>query len=363
MNFSKTELANFFTCAQEKEKNTKKQNFKQPKNIVNIKNCDNQYYECGINLIQSNKVAVLILAGGSGTRLGFDLPKGMFVCGDINKSLFQIHVENLIKIQKENNVKIPLIIMTSDVTHNETVLYFKSNNNFGINSCDLYFFKQNSIPALTYDGEIIMETETKMSLSANGNGDIYESLISSGVYDKLITQGVEYLQIVSIDNILSKISDPIFFGLVKMQNVELGVKAIAKKHDFENVGVFCEIDDKLNIIEYSEIGEKMASQKDDNNNRIFDCANISSYIIKLKAMYNCATKYKIDYHIARKNIKTNKEIVKGIKLELFIFDLFRYFNTYVIAKVDRNFEFSPIKNKIGEDSPETAIRDYKFNLA
>jgi UDP-N-acetylglucosamine pyrophosphorylase len=206
-----------------------------------------------------------------------------------------------------------------------------------------------------------METIEKMALSANGNGDIYESLISSGVYNKLLLRGVEYLQVVSVDNILSKISDPTFFGLVKTNNVDLGVKVISKKHDFENVGVFCEINDKLDVIEYSEIGEKMASQKDDNNERIYDCANISSYIFNLKAMHDCAIKYKLDYHIARKNIKTDLGAVKGIKLELFIFDLFRYFNTYVIAKVERKYEFSPIKNKVGEDSPETAIRDYKLN--
>ena len=360
MEFNKINLTNFFNDAVEKEKNILKRCFQPPKNIINFDIHNEQYYQCGINLIQSNKVAILILAGGSGTRLDFDLPKGMFVCDNINKSLFQIHIENLIKIQKANNAKIPLVIMTSDVTHDETISYFKNNNNFGVNSCDIYFFKQKSIPAFTYDGKIIMETETKMSLYANGNGDMYESLISSGVYNKLLSRGVKYLQVISVDNILSKIADPSFFGLIEVKNVKLGVKAIAKKHDFENVGVFCDVNNKLDVVEYSEIGEKSASQKDCNNNRIFDCANISSYIFNLDAMYDCTIKNKLDYHIARKNIKTNYGTVQGIKLELFIFDLFKYFDTYIIAKVDRKYEFIPIKNKVGEDSPNTAVEDYNI---
>jgi UDP-N-acetylglucosamine pyrophosphorylase len=327
--------------------------------IVDLTEKNSEYtshWNKGIEFISQNKVAVMILAGGAGSRLGFKSPKGMYVCDGLTQSLFEIHIGNLIKIQNKTNSEIPLVIMTSDQTDEQTKKYFNDNNYFKLNKNNVYFFCQSSLPAFNLQGGIIMESKNKMSMSANGNGDMYYSLISSGVYDQLVDKGVEYLQVVTVDNILSKIADPAFFGLT--ENVDLSVKVMSKQFDHESVGVFVLFDFCLGVIEYSEMNKEMAEHKDDNGERVFDHANIGSYVFRLNKIKEYIDKEKLPYHIARKKIDSVNGKVDGIKLEMFMFDLFKHFDLYTIAKVNRHEEFSPIKNATGVDSPETAVRDF-----
>jgi UDP-N-acetylglucosamine/UDP-N-acetylgalactosamine diphosphorylase len=329
------------------------------KNIFDLTENNKDYisvWNKGIDMISQNKTAVLIMAGGSGTRLGSSQPKGMYVCEGLQQSLFEIHILNLKNIQKKTQTQIPLIIMTSDQTNNPTQNYFGENNYFGLDKDNILFFCQSSIPTFTLDGEFIIESENKISMSANGNGDLYFSLIKSGIYDKLIKKNIEYLQIIAVDNILSKIADPAFFGLAG--NHDLAVKVISKNSDYESVGVFALLDGKLGVVEYSEIGKDLAELKNENGERVFDCANIGSHIFKLNKIKEKIELTKMYYHIAKKKIQSKDGKIDGIKLELFIFDLFKEFDSYVIAKVKREEEYSPIKNALGDNSPETAVKAY-----
>lgn len=308
----------------------------------------------------NNNVAVLILAGGLGTRLGSNVPKGMFLIEKLNKTLFQIHVEKLKQVSKYTNTVIPLIIMTSIDTHQQTVDYFEINNYFDLKKTDVYFFIQNSIPMYINNGDnngdnndnIIKTSDGTPILSPNGNGDMYYSLISSGVYDKLLDRGIEYLQVESVDNILCKIADPAFFDVAK--HVDLAIKVVSKEHDHEEVGVYAYVNNKLTVLEYTEISKELAEEKDNNGNRVYNCANIGSYVFRLCEIKKCIQNVKLPYHIAKKKING----VSCIKHELFIFDLFKEFNKHAIIKVKREEEYSPIKNLTGNRSPETAYNDY-----
>jgi UDP-N-acetylglucosamine/UDP-N-acetylgalactosamine diphosphorylase len=344
-------------------KKHEKREFYPPKSdsIMNINN-NQEYYERGLELLSEGKCGVIILAGGSGSRLGFDLPKGFYVCPGLEENLFQIFFKRLQEIEKLSNNKINLAIMTSDQTDKITKESLKKCGYYGLDETQIHFFKQSSIPSFTIDGKIIIEDKGNISMSPNGNGDIYLSFKSSGIYDKFLKKGIKYVQITNVDNILSKIADPTFFGLIDKENVDLAVKTINKKSDTESVGVFGIINNKLNVIEYSEIGEELAKKKNDNNERLYDCANIGIYVFNLQNLNKYIEQYKIspEYHIARKKITCNlvpEKKIDGIKLELFIFDIFKYIDSYKIIKVNRNQEYSPIKNKFGDDSPESAVRD------
>jgi UDP-N-acetylglucosamine pyrophosphorylase len=349
------------------KKHEKREFYPPPKNTIididiDIDINNQEYYERGLKLLSEGKCGVIILAGGSGSRLGFDLPKGFYICPGLEDNLFQIFFKRLQEKENLSNNKINIAIMTSDQTDNVTRETLKKCEYYGLDETQVHFFKQSSIPSFTTDGKIIIEDKGHVSMSPNGNGDIYLSFRSSGIYNKFLEKGIKYIQITNVDNILSKIADPTFFGLIDKENVDLAVKTINKKSDAESVGVFGIINNKLNVIEYSEIGEELAKKRNDENRRLYDCANIGIYVFNLLNLNNYIEKYNnsLEYHIARKKITCNlvpEKKIDGIKLELFIFDIFKYFDSYKIVKVKRDQEYSPIKNKFGDDSSETAVRD------
>lgn len=323
------------------------------------------YHIRGLDLLSKGKCGVIILAGGSGSRLGFDLPKGFYVCSGLEENLFQIFFKRLQCVEKLSNTKINLAIMTSDQTDKTTRNMLENNGFYGLDKSQIHFFKQSSIPSFTLDGQIILEDIGKISMSPNGNGDVYSSFVKSGVYNSFLEKGIKYVQIINVDNILSKIADPSFFGLIDVENVDLAIKTIDKISDTESVGVFGIIDGKLNVIEYSEIGEELAKKKNANNERLYNCANIGIYIFNLQNLNKYISQYEnsCEYHIAKKKITCNfipEKKIDGIKLELFIFDIFKFIDSYKIIKVNRKDEYSPVKNKSGNDSPETAVKDLIF---
>jgi UDP-N-acetylglucosamine pyrophosphorylase len=343
---------------------SEKKNFFPPnkQTIIDLTTNKYKYYDKGINLINKGMCGIIILAGGSGSRLGFDLPKGFYVCPGLTENLFQIYFKRLQNIENISNTKIKIAIMTSDQTDEITKNILQNNNYYGLDESQIYFFKQSSIPSFTTDGKIIIEDNGIISMSPNGNGDVYFSFKKSGIFDEFLKCGIKYIQISNIDNILSNIADPAFFGLIDDENTDLAVKTINKLSDYESVGVFGLIDNKLNVIEYSEIGKELAEKKNSDNERLYNCANIGLYVFNLQNLNKYIEEYEknIEYHIANKKIKCNlvaEKKVDGIKLELFIFDIFKYVKSYKLVKVLRSQEYSPIKNKNGLDSPETAVQD------
>ncbi|CAH1736436.1 unnamed protein product [Aphis gossypii] len=336
-----------------------------------------KYKQMGLEQISQGKVGVLLMAGGQGTRLGVNYPKGMYDVGlPSHKSLFRIQGERircLIRLANKNfgSCKgLPWFIMTSEHTMEPTRKYFKENNYFGLDEKKIIFFEQYMLPAFTFDGKIIMESISKISKSPDGNGGIYKALRDRNVLDEIKRLGVQYLHAHSVDNILVKVADPIFIGYCITKNAECGAKVVEKAYPSEPLGVICEVDGKFQVVEYSEITENTAEKRNPDGRLTFSAGNICNHFFTTEFLNNVAYKYnsKLKLHIAKKKIpyvKDDGTVCKpdepnGIKMEKFIFDVFEFCNRLAVWEVEREEEFSALKNADvpnGKDNPRTARLD------
>lgn len=336
-----------------------------------------EWEKVGIDLIASNKVAVLLLAGGQGTRLGSSDPKGCYNIGlPSGKSLFQLQAERLRRLEaiaqqsSKTNVIILWYIMTSGPTRHATEAFFKSKNYFGLLPENVIFFNQGTLPCLTNDGKIILEDKAKVALSPDGNGGIYPALHKEGIIDDMAKRGVEYIHSYCVDNCLVRVADPVFIGYCVSKGAECGAKVVPKVSPTEAVGVICVKNEKFSVVEYSEIDAEMASRLDPQTGKLaFGAGNICNHFYTLPFLQRMVNIGKeLGYHIARKKIKytdldsgekVSPTSPNGIKLEAFVFDVFPFTQKFVVLEVDRQEEFSPLKNAPGSatDGPETSRRD------
>ncbi|KAI9293386.1 UDP-N-acetylglucosamine diphosphorylase [Neoconidiobolus thromboides FSU 785] len=335
------------------------------------------WWNKGIELIGQNKVAVLLLAGGQGTRLGSSDPKGCYDIGlPSKKSLFQLQAERIIRLQElaqgkaqGKKVIITWYIMTSGPTRSATEAFFVRNNYFGLNSNDVIFFNQGVLPCLTNEGKIILEDKSKVAVAPDGNGGIYPALRKEGIINHMVKRGVEYIHSYCVDNCLVRVADPAFIGYSVLNNAECGAKVVPKAHPNEAVGVICVKDNKFSVVEYSEITNEMAERIDDNGNLVFGAGNICNHFYSIGFLQRMKEiEDKLEYHIARKKIKfidlkTGEKVSpskpNGMKLEAFVFDVFPFTSSFSVLEVDRKEEFSPLKNApgSGSDCPETSRQD------
>ncbi|KAF9432416.1 UDP-N-acetylglucosamine pyrophosphorylase [Entomortierella beljakovae] len=333
----------------------------------------------GLNQISQNKVAVILLAGGQGTRLGSSAPKG---CYDINlpshKSLFQIQAERIRRLQNlaqlqpnaVPNVTIPWYVMTSGPTRPATVAFFQENNYFGLESSNIVFFEQGTLPCLTFDGKIMMETKSRVAVAPDGNGGVYAALRGTGVLANMAERNIEYLNAYCVDNCLVRVADPVFIGYCVQKNADCGAKVVRKNAPDEPVGVVCLRNSAFNVVEYSEIDEEVAHAINPKNGQLsFGAGNIVNHFYTTDFLNRVESfEGDLEYHIARKKIKTldmqtgdviAPKQVNGMKLEMFVFDVFPFTERMAVFEVDRREEFSPLKNApgTGQDCPETSRRD------
>ena len=332
-----------------------------------------QARETGLEAIRRGEVAALVLAGGQGTRLGFDGPKGMYDIGlPSGSSLFRMISERIQRLcqlasgDSTTTASIPFYIMTSPLNHDDTVAYFKENSYFGLSSNSVQFFQQGMLPCLTNEGKIIMEKADAVAMAPDGNGGIYPSLLKSGMLEDMKSRGVQYLHVFSIDNALVKPADPVFIGYCIEQGADCGNKVVWKAHAHEKVGVVAEKAGKPCIVEYSDITTEMAERTDENGRLAFGAGNICNHFYTLDFVNNVIVPNLGNmYHVARKKIpyydREKEETVtptanNGMKLESFIFDVFPLSKKMVILDVPRSDEFAPVKNAPGSpsDSPDTA---------
>ncbi|KAF9942854.1 UDP-N-acetylglucosamine pyrophosphorylase [Mortierella antarctica] len=338
-----------------------------------------EWQTIGLNQISQNKVAVILLAGGQGTRLGSSAPKG---CYDINlpsnKSLFQIQAERILKLQQlaqqqpgaVANVTIPWYVMTSGPTRPATVAYFQENNYFGLSSSNIVFFEQGTLPCLTFDGKIMMESKSQIAVAPDGNGGVYAALRGTGVLADMAERKIEYIHTYCVDNCLVRVADPVFIGYCVQKNADCGAKVVRKNAPDEPVGVVCLRNAAFNVVEYSEIDEDVAHAINPKNGQLsFGAGNIANHFYTVDFLNKVESfEGDLEYHIARKKIKSldmqTGEIVapkqvNGMKLEMFVFDVFPFTERMAVFEVDRREEFSPLKNApgTGQDCPETSRRD------
>ena len=331
----------------------------------------NEYEKTGSKVIKENKLAVISLAGGQGTRLGHSGPKGTYELdleGIFGKkvSIFEVLAQNFIKAKSAYNVDINWYIMTSNENNRATIEFFKNNNYFNLNKDCVHFFVQNDIPVIDENGKILIGSNYLIKTASNGNGGIYEVLKKQKILEDMKSKGIEWIFVSGVDNILVNPIDPLFIGLTIKDNNMIAAKTVKKLDANEKTGVYCKKNGKIGVIEYNEISDELRNAKDKDGELLFGQSNIVSHLYNIEAL-NILKDVNLPYHRAHKKgsyINKNFEEVfpnepNIYKFEKFIFDAFEKFNDITILSVDKNQEFAPIKNAEGKDSPETAINLYR----
>ncbi len=321
-----------------------------------------ELYEKGISAIRSGKVAAVLLAGGQGTRLGIDGPKGAFNIG-LTKDIyiFQCLINNLCDVTNAAGCPVPLLIMTSKKNDRETREFFEAHDFFGYDRDNVIFFVQEMAPATDYSGKIYLEAKDHVALSPNGNGGWFKSIVRAGLLPFLKERGVEWLNVFSVDNVLQRIADPVFIGATLESGAAIGSKVVGKASPDERVGVMCMRNGHPSIVEYYELTENMANERGEDGNLVYNWGVILNYLLNMEELEKIEQK-KLPLHIVEKKIpyiSENGESVKpespnGYKFETLILDMISMMDGCLAFEVDRSKEFAPVKNAEGKDSPETA---------
>ncbi len=328
-----------------------------------------EFTKIGIEALKAKKVGAVLLAGGQGTRLGFDKPKGMFNVG-ITRELyiFECLIHNLMDVVKQIDTWVPLYIMTSDKNHNDTVGFFEEKNYFGYNKEYIHFFKQDMAPSVDYNGKLLMEDKDRLSLSPNGNGGWFHSLQNAGLISQMKEIGIEWLTVFAVDNVLQRINDPAYVGAIIASGCDCGGKVVRKADPQERVGVLCLEDGKPSIVEYYEMTDDMIHLRNDNGDLLYNFGVILNYMFRLDKLEEIVNK-ELPVHIVEKKIpyiNENGQLVKpttpnGYKFEELVLDMIHLMDSCLPYEVVRNHEFAPIKNPTGIDSVESARELLKEN--
>ena len=311
--------------------------------------------------MNEGKVGAVILAGGQGTRLGFDKPKGMYNIGITRHlSIFGQLMNNIKEVTDLYGGYFHLFIMTSEVNNDDTVAFFKENGYFGYPEDKIHFYVQNKEPVCDLNGKILLSQKHRVAFSPNGNGGWYSSLLNSEHCKTIREEGIEWLNIFGVDNVLQRICDPVFIGATSLEGSACGAKVVKKTCPEERVGVLCTVDGKPDVIEYYELPQDIASQTDENGELAYPYGVILNYLFSVSVLDEILSK-KLPYHLAKKKVT---HIVDGKLLEpnepnaytfeTLVVDMVRLMGTCLAFEVEREKEFAPIKNFTGVDSVQTA---------
>ncbi len=323
----------------------------------------------GLDAIRSGKVGAVMLAGGMGTRLGSDDPKGMYNVGITRKLyIFQCLINNLFDVVHESGSYIPLFIMTSDLNYESTTEFFEDKDYFGYPKDYVHFFKQEMAPACDYNGKVFLEAKDKVAVSPNGNGGWFLSMMRTGMLEKVKDYGIEWLNIFAVDNVCQRICDPAFIGATIKKDKTVGAKVVRKATPDERVGTICLEDGKPSIIEYYELTDEMAEERDERGERVYNFGVILNYLFRVDELEEIVKK-SLPYHVVEKKIPyidENGNFVKpespnGYKFEQLVLDMIHLAASCLPYEVEREREFAPIKNKTGIDSVESARELLKLN--
>ena len=323
----------------------------------------------GIKAIQEGKIAAVLLAGGMGTRLGSDDPKGMYNIGETKDLyIFECLVNNLMDVVKQAGTWIHFFIMTSDKNNDATIKFLTEHDFFGYKAEYVHFFKQEMAAATDYNGKIYLEEKGKLSTSPNGNGGWFISMKNAGLLEVVKREGIEWLNVFAVDNVLQRIADPCFAGATLQKNCVVGAKVVRKNAPDEKVGVICLEDGRPSIVEYYELTEELMNAKDAKGNPAYNFGVILNYLFNVRALEGLLDG-NLPLHIVEKKIPylneagepVKPEEPNGYKFENLVLDMIHQLDTCLPYEVVREKEFAPIKNKTGIDSVESAKALLKQN--
>lgn len=335
-----------------------------------------KYYEnIGKKAIKEGELAVVTMAGGQGTRLGHNGPKGTYDIGlDSHKSLFELLSDGIKEEAKKYGVTIPWFIMTSRENNKATIEFFEKHKYFGYQKDkNIFFFIQGELPMMDTEGKILIGEDGLIKLAADGHGGIYESLVKTGMTKKMKELGVKWVFIGGVDNCLVKMVDPVLMGVAIDQQVTVACKSVVKANPQEKVGVFCKRNGKPNVIEYTEITEDMAEARDKDGELLYGESHILCNLFSVDAVERMGAN-PLPYHVAFKKAKyidkdgnlVEPDSPNAYKFEAFLFDAFGEVDEMAVLRVKREEEFAPVKNAdtAGVDCPKTARELYKkfYNL-
>ncbi len=324
--------------------------------------------DIGANIVSTGKYAVVTMAGGQGSRLEHNGPKGTFKLDVYGKGkyLFEILVDNLKEANKKYQVIIPWYIMTSKENHEATYQFLEKNNYFGYDKKYVMLFKQGDLPLVSLDGKLLIGKDKLVKMASDGNGGTFTSLRTSGALADMKERGIKWVFIGGVDNVLLKMVDTVLLGFAIEKKVKIASKSIVKANPHEKVGVFCKMNGHPKVIEYAELPEKMAEEIDNNGELKYGESHIMCNLFTIDAIDEIS-KQPLIYHSAiKKNSyldENGKEVVPKdkncYKFEAFIFDAFTFFDDIAILRGKREEDFAPVKNKDGVDSPKTAKELYE----
>lgn len=330
--------------------------------VTQIEENKAKYEEIGLGAIRVGKVGAVLLAGGQGTRLGSDGPKGKYNIG-LTKEIyiFERLIRNLMDVTDKAGCFVPLYVMTSDKNHDETIAFFEEKNYFGYPKDFVKFFKQEMAPSVDFQGKLYMESADSLSLSPNGNGGWFYSMEVTGVLKDVKARGVEWLNIFAVDNVLQRIADPVFVGATIDSGCVSGAKVVRKADPEEKIGVLCLEDGKPSIVEYYEMTEEIINSREANGELSYNFGVILNYLFRVDQLEEISSQ-KMAVHVVEKKIPyidekgvlVKPESPNGYKFELLVLDMIHMFDNCLSYEVVRDYEFAPIKNKTGVDSVESA---------
>jgi UDP-N-acetylglucosamine/UDP-N-acetylgalactosamine diphosphorylase len=321
----------------------------------------------GSELLRSGKVAAFTVAGGQGTRLGVSGPKGMVAVTPVkNKSLFQLFAEMILAARRRYGAAIPWYIMTSPANHSATHQFLSEHFHFGLPAQDVILLPQGTLPAFDFSGRLLMDDRHHLSLGPDGHGGSLKALVQSGALADMRKRGITTISYFQVDNPLVRPFDRLFLGLHAGAKSEMSTKVTRKAHDLERVGNLCLEGGKVKVIEYSEMSEELAKQKNSDGSRKFDAANLAIHLLDLEFVNRVAGRpeglplrraEKAIPCVDEKGERVQPATPNAVKLETFVFDVMPLARSPLLLEVDRAEEFSPVKNAAGPDSLETSHKD------
>ena len=321
----------------------------------------------GEKIIREGKFAVVMMAGGQGTRLGHSGPKGTFDFGlKSHKTIFEVFVDKFKEARARLGVTIPWYIMTSRENNDETISFFEEHDYFGYRNGIKKFFIQKELPMLDESGKLILDENGLIKEAANGHGGVYEALVDNGVLEEMKREGIEWIFICGVDNVLAKLVDPVLLGFSALNNYKITSVSCIKAEPQERVGVLCKKNGKPSVVEYTEFPDELKEALNENGELEFGEAHLLMNLFHVDVIEGIA-KEKLEYHVAHKKsdyMNEKGEFVKATepnvyKFEALLFDAFERLDDIGILRYHREECFAPIKNAEGVDSPETARQMYE----